>query len=52
MVFEIVTKNSRKFLREYFSSAVNVLAKRLNISVQTKADFFQLNLPRIHKKGG
>ena len=52
MAFEIVTKNSRKFLREYFSSAVNVLVKRLNISVQTKADFFQLNLPRIHKKGG
>ena len=52
MAFEIVIKNSRKFLREYLSSAVNVLAKRLNISVQTKADFFQLNLPRIHKKVG
>ena len=52
MAFEIVAKNSCKLLLEYFPSAVNVLTNRLNISVQTKADFFQLNLPLIHKKSG
>ena len=52
MAFEIVAKNSRKLLREYFSSAVNVFPNTLNISVQTKADFLQLNLPRIHETRG
>ena len=39
-------------LREYLSSAVNVLTNSLKISDKTKADFFQLNLPRIHGKIG
>ena len=52
MAFEIVIKNSRKLLREYFSSAVNVLKDTLNISVQTNEDFFLLSLPRIDEKKG
>ena len=36
--------------REYLSSLVNVLNNSLKISDQSKADFFQLNLPRIHEK--
>ena len=40
------------FRREYLSSVVNVLTKSLKISDETKADFFQLNLPRIHEKIG
>ena len=35
------------FQREYLSSVVNVLKKSVKISDQTKADFAQLNLPRI-----
>ena len=50
MAFEIVAKNSRILLREYFSSAVNVLTKRFNISVQTKADFFKFILLRVQEK--
>ena len=38
------------FQREYLSSVVNVLTNSVKISYQTKADFSQLNLPRIHKK--
>ena len=40
------------FRREYMSSVVNVLTNRLGISDQTKADFAQLNFPRIHEKIG
>ena len=36
--------------REYLSSEVNVLTNSLKISDVTKADFFQLNLSRIHGK--
>ena len=38
------------FRREYLSSVVNVLTNSGKISDQTKADFAQLNLPRIHEK--
>ena len=34
--------------QEYLSSAVNVLTKSLKIFSQSKAVFFQLNLPEIH----
>ena len=37
---------------EYLSSVVNVLTISLKIPDQTKADFAQLNLPRIHEKIG
>ena len=37
---------------EYLLSAVNVLTNSLKISGQTKADFFQLNISRIHVKIG
>ena len=37
------------FRREYMSSVINVLTNSLKISDQTKADFFQLNLRRIHE---
>ena len=43
----------RKFCvlrQEYLSSEVNVLAKSLKILNQSKAVFFQLNLPEIHEK--
>ena len=40
------------FRREYLSSVVIVLTKSLKMSDQTKADFFELNLPRIHEKIG
>ena len=43
----------RKFCilqQEYFSSGVNVLANSLKIYDQSKAVFFQLNLPEIHGK--
>ena len=40
------------FRQEYLSSAVNVLANRLKIYDQSKAVFFQLNLPGIHEKKG
>ena len=40
------------FRTEYMSSVVNVLTNSLKISDQTKADFFQLNLPRIHERIG
>ena len=33
--------------REYLSSEVNVLTKSLNILDMTKADFLQINFPRI-----
>ena len=36
--------------REYLSSGLNVLTNSLKISNVTKADFFQLNLSRIHGK--
>ena len=36
--------------REYMSSVVNVLTNSVEISDQTKADFVQLNLPRIQEK--
>ena len=52
MAIEFVAKNSSKLLREYFSSAVNVLKNTLNISVQTNADFFLLSLRRIDEKKG
>ena len=38
------------FRREHLSSVVKLLTKSVKISDQTKADFFQLNLPRIYKK--
>ena len=38
--------------QEYLSSAVNVLANSFKIFVQSKAVFFQLNLPDIHAKKG
>ena len=38
--------------QEFFSSAVNVLANSLKISDQSKAVFFQLNLPEIHGEKG
>ena len=34
--------------QEYLSSVVNVLANSLKIYDQSKAVFFQLNLPEIH----
>ena len=40
------------FQQEYLSSVVNLLTSSVKISEQTKADFFQLNLPRIHEKIG
>ena len=40
------------FRRQYLSSVVNVLTNNVKISDQTKADFVQLNLPRIHEKRG
>ena len=36
--------------QEYFSSAVNVLAKSLKIDDHSKAVFFLLPLPGIHSK--
>ena len=36
------------FRREYLSSVVNVLKNSVKISNLTKADFDQLNIPRIH----
>ena len=38
--------------QEYLSSAVNVLANSLKIYDQSKAVFFQLNLPEIHGEKG
>ena len=38
------------FRREYLSSVVNVLTNSRKISYQTKGEFFQRNLPEIHKK--
>ena len=38
--------------REYLSSEVNVLTNSVKILDQTKADFLQLSLPRIHEKIG
>ena len=38
--------------QEYLSSAVNVLANNLKIYDQSKAVFFQLNLPEIHAVKG
>ena len=38
------------FRWEYLSSVVNVLTNSAKISHQSKADFVQLNLPRIHEK--
>ena len=38
--------------QEFLSSAVRVLAKSLKIYDQSKAVFFQLNLPGIHGKKG
>ena len=40
------------FRPEYFSSVVNVLTNSVKMAHQTKADFPQLNLPRIHEKIG
>ena len=40
------------FRREYLSSVVNLLTNGVEISDQTKAEFFELNLPRIHEKLG
>ena len=37
-------------LQEYLSSAVNVLTNSRKIFNQSKAVFFQLNLPEIHGK--
>ena len=38
--------------QEYLSPAINVLAKCLKIYDQSKAVFFQLNLPEIHGEKG
>ena len=40
------------FRQEYLSSVVNVLKNSVKISDQTKADFAQLNIPRILEKIG
>ena len=40
------------FQLEYMSSVVNTLTNSVKISDQTKADFVQLNLPRIDEKIG
>ena len=40
------------FRQEYLSSAVNVLTNSLKIFNQSKAVFFQLNLPEIIEKKG
>ena len=40
------------FRREYLSMVVNVLTNSVRNSDQNKADFAQLNLPRIHEKIG
>ena len=40
------------FRREYLPSVANVLTNSVKISHQTKADFVQLNLLRIHEKIG
>ena len=37
---------------EFLSSAVNVLANSLKVFNQSKAVFFQLNLPEIHGQKG
>ena len=45
----------RKFCvlwQEYFSSEVNVLANSLKIYDQSKAVFFQINLPEIDAEKG
>ena len=45
----------RKFCilrQEYLSSAVNVLADSLKVYDQSKAVFFQLNLPENHGEKG
>ena len=39
-------------LQEYLSSEVNMLANSLKIYDQSKAVFFQLNLPEIHEENG
>ena len=52
MAFEICSCNFCILLREYLSSAVNVLINSLKISDHTKADIFQLNLSRIQGKKG
>ena len=44
--------NFSMFRREYLSLVVNVLINSVKISDQTKADFAQLNLPRIHEEIG
>ena len=38
--------------REYLLSVGNALASSIKISDQTIADFFQLNISRIHEKIG
>ena len=38
--------------REHLSALVNVLTNSVKILNQTKADFVQLNLRRIHEKIG
>ena len=38
--------------QEYLSSAVYALANSLKIYDQSKAVFFQLNLPEIHREKG
>ena len=40
------------FRRKYLSALVNVLTSSVKILNQTKADFVQLNLRRIHEKIG
>ena len=40
------------FRRKYLSSVVNVLTNSVKILDQTKVDFAQLNLRRIHEKIG
>ena len=50
MAFEICCCDFSILLRDYLSSAVNVLINSLKISDHTKADIFQLNLSRIHEK--
>ena len=40
------------FRQEYLSSVVTLLTNSLKTWDETKADFFQLNLPQIHEKIG
>ena len=52
MAFERVSRNSAYCNKNTCYRQINVLTNSLEISDQTKADFFQLNISRIHGKIG